>query len=262
MEKKPILPITAEQGVQRLLVESIAEEYGFTMIESEPEPEWDWLLVMTRRCLELRQLGKGAPGPIFVDFVTGKNAHRRQFGGGRNQPLAKAVGLKKGQVPSVLDATAGMGKDAFVLASLGCRVQLVERSPVIAALLEDGINRALLDTSTEHIARLMNLVHQDSIEFLNSFSESQVAPDVIYMDPMYPHSKKSAQVKKDMHLFRLLVGEDLDAGGLLHNALKVANKRVVVKRPAKSGPLAETSPHASSSSPNTRYDIYLRGDGK
>ena len=64
---------------------------------------------------------------ISVDFVSGANAHRHKFGGGKGQAIAKAAGLNKGATPSVLDATAGMGKDAFVLASLGCNVTLVER---------------------------------------------------------------------------------------------------------------------------------------
>jgi len=203
-------------------------------------------------------LGEKAPGPIYVDFIEGRNAHRRQFGGGRKQPLAKAAGLKKGVFPMILDVTAGMGKDAFVLATLGCQVQMVERSPVVAALLEDGLSRAATDASVEAIINRMTLHHCNAMEYLSAIDQ-ELIPDVIYMDPMYPHRQKSAQVKKEMHLFRQLVGDDPDSGELLRSALRVAPKRVVVKRPAKSGPLAELEPDASSSSPNTRYDLYFRG---
>ena len=83
--------------------------------------------------LELRKLDEPKLGPVFVDFVEGAVAHRRKFGGGRGQSIAKAVGLKSGANPTVVDATAGLGRDAFVLASLGCRVTMLERHPVVAA---------------------------------------------------------------------------------------------------------------------------------
>lgn len=95
--------------------------------------------------LQIQQLGPQAPGPVRVDFVEGQAAHRRQFGGGNGQMIAKAVGIAQGVRPQVLDATAGLGKDAFVLASLGCQMTLIERQPLIAALLEDGLARARVD---------------------------------------------------------------------------------------------------------------------
>lgn len=92
--------------------------------------------------LQLQLLEAQAPGPVRVDFVEGAAAHRRQFGGGSGQMIAKAVGIQPGVRPRVLDATAGLGRDAFVLATLGCEVSLIERQPLIAALLEDGLSRA------------------------------------------------------------------------------------------------------------------------
>ena len=102
-------------------------------------------LVWTAERLELRKLDEPKLGAVFVDFVEGAVAHRRKFGGGRSQSIAKAVGLKAGANPLVVDATAGLGRDAFVLASLGCRVVMLERSPVVAALLADGLTRAYAD---------------------------------------------------------------------------------------------------------------------
>lgn len=75
--------------------------------------------------LQLQQLGPDAPGPVRVDFVEGGAAHRRLYGGGSGQMIAKAVGIAQGVRPRVLDATAGLGKDAFVLASLGCEMSLI-----------------------------------------------------------------------------------------------------------------------------------------
>ncbi|MBD3619888.1 MAG: class I SAM-dependent methyltransferase [Chromatiales bacterium] len=214
-------------------------------------------LVYTRERLELRALGPDAPGPVYVDFVEGRARHRRLYGGGRGQPLARAAGLKKGQTPSVVDATAGLGRDAFVLATLGCRVTLVERSPVIAALLRDGLERAAADAELgAWIGERMILVEGDAADWLHGLSPAE-APDTVYLDPMYPHRDKSALVKKEMRLFRELVGEDGDAAEILASALGKARQRVVVKRPKGAPSLEGPPPSAAIESRNTRYDLYV-----
>ena len=74
---------------------------------------------------------------IHIDFISGDLAHRQKYGGGRGQSIAKAIGLKQGTPPpSVLDATAGLAKDAYVLACLGCSMTLVERSTIIIELMK------------------------------------------------------------------------------------------------------------------------------
>jgi len=211
-------------------------------------------LVVTQQHIEIRtpDLGK----PIFIDFVEGKNAHRRQFGGGRGQPLAKAIGLKKGATPSVIDATAGFGRDAFVLANLGCQITLLERNPLIATLLEDALQRAIDNPDTNSVMARMSVNNVDAIEYLNQL-EQQLRPDVIYMDPMYPSREKSALVKKDMRLLHELAGPDSDSEQLLSVAQDTAMKRVVVKRPKSAPFVGEQKPATSIESKNTRYDIYL-----
>lgn len=140
-----------------------------------------------------RQYGK----PLSVDFVSGKAAHRRQFGGGRGQLVAKACGLTKGITPSVVDATAGLGRDAFVLASLGAQVLMIERVEAIAALLQDGLERAASADETALIAGRMALRHGDAAEQLAALiADAEFAPQVIHLDPMFPHREKSALVKK------------------------------------------------------------------
>ena len=113
-------------------------QYGLTQLDTEPEA--GHFLVWQDGQLQLAEVGNRAR--ITVDLVEGAQAHRRKFGGGRGQPVAKAVGLKKGGNPSVLDATAGLGRDAFVLAGLGCSIMMLERNPVACALLQDGLRRA------------------------------------------------------------------------------------------------------------------------
>lgn len=211
-------------------------------------------LVLTPERLELRALD--SEGPVYVDFVSGTAGHRRRFGGGRGQEIARAVGLKKGATPSVLDATAGLGRDAFVLASLGCAVTLVERSPVVAALLEDGLGRAARDAEVAPIVARMRLRCGSAVHIMQQLDEA-ARPDVVYLDPMYPHRRKSALVKKEMRLFREVVGEDPDAEALLPAALAVARQRVVVKRPDYAEPLAGRLPTLHIATKNHRFDIYV-----
>ncbi|PCH65692.1 MAG: 16S rRNA methyltransferase, partial [Gammaproteobacteria bacterium] len=184
-------------------------------------------LVITAQQLEIRAPDLG--NPISVDFVEGKNAHRRQFGGGRGQPLAKAIGLKKGAKPTIIDVTAGFARDAFVLANLGCPITLIERNPLIATLIEDALNRAKEQEDIVDVIKRMSLINDDAVNYLSNLNEQQ-RPEVIYMDPMYPSREKSALVKKDMRLLHQLAGPDTDSEQLLTTARNTALKRVVVKR--------------------------------
>ena len=196
--------------------------------------------------------------PLSVDFVSGKAAHRRQFGGGRGQLVAKACGLSKGINPSVVDATAGLGRDAFVLASLGAQVLLIERVAAIAALLEDGLRRASKHSDTADIAARMILRHGDAAQSLAELvASAQFSPQVIHLDPMFPHREKSALVKKEMRLFRELAGYDNDAPRLLEAALDVATHRVVVKRPRKAPPIVGPAPQHTLEGKTSRYDLYV-----
>lgn len=214
------------------------------------------LLVVTPHRVELRQTGSGAPGPVYTDFVSGRNAYRRRYGGGRRELLARAVGVRHGRSPTVIDATAGLGRDAFVLAALGCSVTLLERSPIIAALLDDAIDRARKAPELQQTMQRMELKCVDAIDYLKREIMSEQA-DVIYLDPMYPHRLKSALVKKEMRLLRLLVGDDPDSSRLLDLARERAKFRVVVKRPAGAEYLGGELPNAEIKGPNTRYDLYI-----
>lgn len=204
--------------------------------------------------LELRKLDEPKLGAVYVDFVSGVMAHRRKFGGGRAEAVAKAVGVKGDELPSVIDATAGLGRDAFVLASVGCKVRLIERHPVVFLLLQDGLQRAYADAD-------IGAMLQTNLQLLNVKHLSELNPetnfaDVVYLDPMYPHKQKSALVKKEMRLFQHLVGGDLDADQLIEPALNLARKRVVVKRPDYAEFLAQIPPHFSRQTKNHRFDIY------
>ncbi len=236
-------------------LEGIFNNFAVNFLQTNSPMELGWL----EEDIPKLALFPENSGAVFIDFLGGKKNHRRQFGGGKGQPLAKAIGLKAGKIPSILDATAGMGGDAFVFATLGCQVTMIERSPVIAALLQDALDRGLQTAEMEVLASIQNLslINIDSTDFL---STEQPVVDVIYMDPMYPEKKKKAAPKKEMVALQNLVGPDLDSEKLLEVALQVAKKRVVVKRPAKA-PIIELAnkrePTMCIKSPNTRYDVYV-----
>lgn len=238
----------------------LAAAFKFKIINTVPENSF--YLQFKQDHLELLQSGTNTPGAISIEYTTGKLAHRLKFGGGRGQPLARAVGMKSGFNPTIVDATAGLGRDAFILASLGSHVTLCERSAILAALLQNGIHRAMVDDEIGGwVTDRINLLHVDSAEYLLSLNDTQkpdvVYPDVVYIDPMYPDKKGSALVKKEILALQQLLGPDTDSQSLFHNALTIAKRRVVVKRPKQADWLHNEKPNTAIESKNTRYDIYV-----
>lgn len=241
-----------------LLTESGAGNGALSLLAERWQLEHDedalMALVLTPERLELRKRDEPKLGGIFVDFVGGPMAHRRKFGGGRGEAVAKAVGVKGDYLPDVVDATAGLGRDAFVLASVGCRVRMLERHPVVAALLDDGLQRGYQDPEIgSWLQERLQLIHASSLAELANLTPR---PDVVYLDPMFPHKQKSALVKKEMRVFQSLVGPDDDADGLLEPARRLAKKRVVVKRPDYAPPLADIATQNAVVTKGHRFDIY------
>lgn len=197
-----------------------------------------------------------AKADVRCDFIAGELRHRRLYGGGKNQMILKATGLNKHK-PSIIDLTAGLGRDSYVLATAGARVTMFERQPIVAALLDDGLRR-LRSTGDEQelaIADRLSLQEGDSLDCLAALAE-QETPDVVYLDPMFPERGKTAKVKKAMAFFHHLVGSDDDAADLLPLALATARYRVVVKRPRHAPPLADLKPGLCFEGKSTRFDVY------
>lgn len=215
-------------------------------------------LVRTAERLELHDSLDPKMGSVYVDFVAGKGRHRLKFGGGKGQDIAKAVGLHKRANLTVIDATAGLGRESFVLASLGCQVTLLERSPVVHALLADGLQRARAcgDSDIFSIVERMQLQQADAQQWLADLPQVQ-RPDVVYLDPMFPERRKSALVQKEMRFFHELVGADEDSDQLLAVARACAKFRVVVKRPGNAPQLAGVQPAFVIGGKSIRYDVYL-----
>lgn len=245
---------------------------GFTFDLVAPEGAVEQRLVL-RSVLDTRM------SPLSVDFLDAKLRYRLSHDLGKNQILARALGLKKRQsgiAPLVFDATAGMGVDAFLMAAYGYRVRSVERVTAVAWLLRDGyqrlreqamalagelpqLPRSKQSQQLQEIAERLSFEAGDATVILSSMDEDD-RPDIVYLDPMYPDEGRSASAlpKKAMQIFRQLIGGDHDADLLLDAALKAARNRVVVKRPVRAAPLLRP-PNHSFAGKIARYDMYLCG---
>jgi 16S rRNA (guanine1516-N2)-methyltransferase len=191
---------------------------------------------------------------FVVDFVGGAVGHRFRSGEGRGQALPKAAGFTKGKTPKIVDATAGLGRDAFLLASLGAEVTLIERSPEMHRHLQEGLERANAEGGVyaEVVARMI-LLHGDSKELLKTLS-----PEVVIIDPMHPPRHNTALVKKEMRVLREVVGSDPDQTELMEIALAHAKKRVVLKWPLRGDPMSGIrKPSHQIVGKNTRYDVFM-----
>jgi 16S rRNA (guanine1516-N2)-methyltransferase len=227
-----------------------------------PEPlpaEYDHVLWVTAEGLALGPRDVKPATATRVDFLDGALQYRVRTSGKR-QGLGKAVGLDKSPHISVLDATAGLGRDALVLAALGCEVTLMERSPLIHALLEDGFARARRDGDAALQAQLdrMTLLQGESRERFAAIARGAASqPDVIYLDPMFPPRSKSASVKKDIALLHTLLGSEEDFATLLAAARSCAKHRVVVKRPGNKTDASLPQPAFTVPGKAAHFEVYV-----
>ena len=193
---------------------------------------------------------------LMADFVP--MAARLKQGVIGTELLVRAARLKKmacGETPPVLiDATAGLGEDSILLAAAGFSVKMYERNPVIAALLEDAMNRAAEVSELSRIISRMELVNADSIEALKNLKE---APAVIYLDPMFPERKKSALIKKKFQLLHQLELPCADEEELLFAAVEAHPHKIVIKRPAAGPYLAGIKADYSLFGRAIRYDCLI-----
>ena len=162
--------------------------------------------------------------------------------------------MKSNKNRNIIDATAGLGYDSFILASLGANVTLIERSKKMYEILQNGINEGILfGGEIEKIIKRMELLFADSKDILPKLS-----PEVIMIDTMYKDRKKTALVKNNMRLVREIVGPDSDYIELLKVALNCARHRVVLKQPRYADPIKEIRKCSHQILGRTiRYDVYM-----
>ncbi len=248
------LKISCNHQTKQVLAEQVAQQLGVTL-EHTPHPH-DYTLAFDEDAVRLHSHNTEKTLPIIVELHSGEADYRRKHGGGKGQMIAKAVGISTNFKPRVLDATAGLGGDAFVLASLGCKLTLHERSCVAYALLYDGLARGYNFACAQEDADLKTTFERMTLTQTNSHSMNNVNCDVIYLDPMFPLRKKSAAVNKNMRAFHDLIGNDDDADALLEQALQQNVYRVVVKRPRIAPHLNNTKPSYMLEGKSSRFDIY------
>lgn len=247
------LAVCPVQQIDQAAALTLARRLNLPLVTSQDESPVDILLLLSGDVVALQLTGKGAPGPVSVDFAAAAMRHRRRSGA--NELLGRAVGVTGKRQPKVLDATAGMGTDAFVLADLGCELILCERHPVIALLLESGLAAA----RGQGDPWLDGVISRISLKVQDARAAKNPAADVIYLDPMFPARGKSAAVKKEMALFQLLLQDTQDdSEELLQWALEQDVARIVVKRPARAGELGGVAPSHCIPGKAVRYDVHVR----
>lgn len=231
-----------------ILAQQLHQTFGLILTDTLPEK--GVYLYLDAHELSLRHAAQ--KGLVSVNFVSGSLDYRRQKGGG--ELINKAINHKQNQ--TVWDFTGGLGRDAFIMASSGLKVTVFERHPAVAALLADGLQRASEVPELASIMANITLHHLDVFNPQIDWPAMGPKPDVVYLDPMYPDSKKSAAVKKEMAYFHELVGAASDAGALLPLALGLAKKRVIVKRPRLGEWLNQAEPAYQYQGKSTRFDGY------
>lgn len=243
------------------LAKSLAERLQLPCIDhsSQTMPEGGHVLWVGNEGLALGPSGSKPATATRVDFQDPTLLYRLRTSGKR-QGIGKAVGLDKAAGISVLDATAGLGRDALVLAHLGCNVQMLEQSLVIHALLEDGLRRARADEDQQLAPALkrMELFHADARGWFDDIQrDARPRPDVIYLDPMFPPRTKSASVKKDIALLQNILDEEMDFPGLLAAARNCARHRVVVKRPGNKAGKDVPEPTLVVPGKSAHFEVYV-----
>ena len=226
----------------RSLEELLAKQSEIDVVLERADDRW-----------QVRLLGRPDWNPLYVDFSLHRFSEKAMRAQGKSHPMARALGPA---TPNsfAIDATAGLGADAYVIAWLGFRMLAVEQNAVAFALLEDGLARAPRTAARE----LLKAQFADSERFLRELADSD-RPDVVYLDPMYPEDEsKTALPKKAMQLFRSLVERDDERDeALLDAALSSARRRVVIKRPPKAPYLGGRAPSATHASKTVRFDVHI-----
>lgn len=234
-----------------------------------PSDFYGLILHVDQNGLSLSSSENPGASPTRVDFSDDALQYRLQTSK-RSAGLLKAIGLDKYSLPlRVMDATAGLGTDAYIMAAMGCDVTMFEKSAVIATLLQDGLARgqASADAAVRnHLSRL-SLNFADAGDYLDLIikgpdcmphsSNLDQKPDVIYLDPMFPPRQKSAKVKKDMALLQKILPINDDIESLLDKALTSATKRVVLKRPGKQSKQASPKPDFQVPGKSCHFQVFL-----
>lgn len=250
--------ITTDTPEQVARTQQLANALNLKFISFNDCPPTACALLVTNEYIGLISPNTPKTQPFYLNFATPAWDYRRKHASRRSEMLAKAINLKPEPTLTILDATAGLGQDSFLLASLGYHLTLLEKSPIIHTLLADALTRAATHLALRPITERLTLIHADALDWLPKHPPA----DVILLDPMFPDRKKSAAVKKEMVLLHHLLGAApaAEETALLDTALACACVRVVVKRPKNAPTLNQQIPTYQLTGQSSRFDIYHQGN--
>ena len=244
----------ASRGVQAR-AKSVAETLNLEFVAVADDLDSGVAVVSDTDRSWLQRLQNPRLGPVYIDFSSADMLYRRKSG--HNEPLGRAIGVKGDKRPRVFDATAGLGRDAFVLADLGCSVALSEQSLPLCYLLEQACELALMSANE----KVVKAVSRMDVLFGDSRQQAVEGFDVIYIDPMFPERGKTAAVKKDLATIQALHADSStvkDPEDLFLWAMAQPVERVVIKRPVKAPALGTVKPSHSITGKTVRFDVMVK----
>ena len=253
---KPSIAVFAPDPSYLDKATAIAQKLNLPYFQSDQA--YQFLLLVTTDYIGIQPYPTSKIKPLYVDFLSPTMQYRKNQASLRKEAIARAMGVKPQDNPIIVDATAGLACDSFILASLGFTVTLLERSPILHLLVDNAIQRAVANPIAAPIVNRLQLIHTNAITWFEQYKLAEnPLPHVIYLDPMFPERRKSAQVKKEMRMLQAIIGEDNDADQLFMTALTCATQRVVVKRPRLAPPLAGRPPAFQLLGKSSRFDVYI-----
>jgi len=241
-----------ESSAQELSAEAFAEKYRLPYL-TQPNNHYTQYLIFTAKGLVLQN--SNFKKPFILELENPGQQYRYRQSQPKKELLAKAVGLNlyKNKNLWVCDLTAGFGQDAYLLHLWGCRVDLVERSPVIASLLQQALDKTASSLS-------VNILEAEN--YLAKLKLAKEKPQVLYLDPMFPEKNKTALVNKSAQLLQALAGKEeaQQSAALLQQALSFLPevKRVVLKRPRTAPLLISSTPDLQVFGKTIRFDVYTK----
>lgn len=226
----------------------LAERFNTELTDRLPEDENAMFFVVDRTGVSFRAAGMELKGDFtrLLPRVTGGHLQHEILLKAAKQDFTDS---KTG--PRAVDATAGLGEDSFILAAGGYTVEMFEHNPVTAVLLADALNRAKRSSELKDIAARMSLREGDSKELLSGIG---YVPDLIYLDPMFPEKKKSAETKKKLQMLHCIEMPCSDENELLQTAMQLKPSRIIIKRPPEGPFLAGIVPTYSVTRKAVRFD--------
>ena len=245
-QQAPVPTVVSVQGESPARAREAAQQLGLQFGSHQDAAGLLLVVGETNAWLELEGV------KVAVQFDSAAMQYRRK--GGQNEMLGRAVGLKVDRKPLIWDATGGLGRDAFVLADLGCEVTLCERVPVLAWLLDQAVQAA----AVSGVDQVRAAAERMSVLAADSKTQRAAAGTVIYLDPMFPERKKAAAVKKEAAMLQHLADPVDDCETLWQWAWDQPVERIVVKRPLRAPILGQTRPAHTLKGKSVRFDVFIR----